>query len=183
MSQKELIEMLLKDPEKGIEAIIESYSGLVYKIIRHRLAFLSQSDIEEAVSDVFYDIYRYRSKIDSEKGSLSSFIITIAQRRAVDIFRKRKNEVFSEISDEDMFSSIPDPDNFSLKEEERSLLISAVVSLGEPDSTIVFRKYFLGEKHSEIGKILGLSENAVGKRLRKSLEKLKVIMKEENSNG
>lgn len=181
MTQERLLRLLKTDPERAMVYMTENYSGLVYKIIRHRIgSFMSESDIEEAVSDVFFDIYRNREKINIEKGSLSSFIITLSQRRAVDIFRKQKNGLFLQQSLYD--NPETEDDNVFREREERALLLSAVTSLGEPDSSIIFRRYYLGEKYSEIGRALGISENAVGKRLKKSLEKLSIIMKGDDSN-
>lgn len=179
MTQERLLRLLKTEPEKAMEVLTENYTGLVFKIIRCRIgAFLSESDIEEAVSDVFFDLYRSREKIDFEKGSLTSFIITLAQRRATDIFRKQKKSFFSEEPLEENTDAAAT--DVILQREERKLLLSAVTSLGEPDSLIIFRRYFLGEKYSEIGESLGLSENAVGKRLKKSLEKLSIIMEGDN---
>lgn len=178
MEENELIQLLLSDAEKGISALCDSYSALIYKIIRHRTgAFLAESDIEEAVSDVLYEIYLSRDRINTAKGTLASFVITVASRRAVDIFRKHKNEIFmTTVLDENMPCD-ESPDKIVLQKDERSRLIAAVKSLGEPDSVIVFRKYFLGEKYVEIGKALGLSENAVCKRHAKSLARLAEILK------
>lgn len=178
MDEYELIRLLLSDPEKGTEALTKSYAGLVYKIINHRLgSFLSQSDIEEAVSDVFFEIYSSREKINPDKGSLTSFVITVSQRRAVDVFRRKRKEIFLEEPIDEKTPLFENGEEIILKKEERSRLIAAIVSLGEPDSTIIFRKYYLGEKFSEIGERLSMSENAVSKRHRKSLEKLSIIMK------
>lgn len=180
MDRENILSLMNSDCEKGVAALIESYSGLVYKIISHRSGgFLSHGDIEEAVSDVFYEIYVNREKINTQKGSLTSFVITVAQRRAVDIFRKKKAAVFSEVSFEDFSNAdrICGAEDNVLKAQERSFLISAIVSLGEPDSDIIFRRYYLGEKYGEIAEALGMSENAVGKRLKKSLERLSVFMK------
>ena len=67
----------------------------------------------------------------------------------------------------------------ALKNEERSMLIGSILELGEPDATIIFRKFYFGETYEEIGNRLGLSANAVNKRYLRSIEKLSIMMKGE----
>ena len=76
--------------------------------------------------------------------------------------------------------SVINTDNTVLKNEEREILLNGILSLGEPDSTIIYRKFFYGEKYGEIGNKLGLSENAVNKRYLRAIEKLSQILKGEN---
>ena len=48
----------------------------------------SAEDIEEVVSDVFITFYNQIESVDLSKGSLASYIMVIAKRKAVDRFRK-----------------------------------------------------------------------------------------------
>jgi len=52
-----LLELLLKDPDKGIDAIMKNYMALVYKVVEGQLSF--REDIEECVSSIFYELYKY----------------------------------------------------------------------------------------------------------------------------
>ena len=102
-------------------------------------------------------------------------------RRAVDVFRKavRQKNIDALLS-ENAAKKTESTDVVVLEKAEREILINAVLKLGEPDSTIVFRKFYYGETYEEIGKRLGLSANAVNKRYLRSVEKLSSIMKGEN---
>lgn len=180
MTQEEILALMKSDSDKGMEAVTKQYTALVYKIVLNKLSSLcSQEDIEEIVSDVFVELYRKYETIDFSKGSLTAFIMLLAQRRSVDAFRKAvKNKnaytVLSEdISDTDTIFT----EDIIMKTEERNLLFDSILELGEPESTIIFRKYYFGETFAEIGKRLSMSANAVNKRYLRSIEKLSLMMK------
>jgi RNA polymerase sigma-70 factor (ECF subfamily) len=163
--------------EKGFERIMDTHMAFVYTIVCGKLASVCRrQDIEECVSDVFYELYRTRHAIDPEKGSLKAYIAVIAKRRAIDLFRKRasENETVSidaggcdwAASDDNVEKSITD-------RETGDLLIREIKNLGEPDSGIVIRKYYFGQTAKGISKALGMKENTVNKRASRALGKLK----------
>ena len=182
MTQEEILVLMKTDPQKGMIALTEQYTALVWKVIWGKLSGIcSTEDVEETVSDVFLEFYRKKNCVDFSKGSLSSFLITLAQRRAIDEFRRvmrlRNIEKAMEEKSETLFQQT---ENTVLKKEEREFLLESIFSLGEPDSTIIYRKFYYGETYSEIGNRLGLSENAVNKRYLKAIDRLGNMMKGEN---
>ena len=116
-----------------------------------------------------------------------TFLVTIANRKAIDCFR-RKTKSHIQLLSRDDESVKETSQEFDTEDEildtiERDFLFANVLGLGEPDSVIVIRKYYLGETCKEIGKHLGMTSNAVNKRLKRSLEKLRIIMEGANYNG
>ena len=57
-------------------------------------------------------------------------------------------------------------------------LINAIKQLGEPDSSIFVRKYYLGQKNTDIAKDLGMNINTLNTRLSRGLKKLRRILEE-----
>lgn len=181
MTQEEILILMKTDPEKGMIAVSEQYAALVWKVIWGKLSGIcTGEDIEETVSDVFLDFYRKHDSVDTAKGSLASFLITLAQRRAVDRFRRVMRQMNIEKALNEKSEVIfQQTENTVLKNEEREFLFSSILSLGEPDATIIYRKFYYGETYSEIGNRLGLSENAVNKRYLKAIDRLGNMMKGE----
>ena len=89
MDERSLLTLLQKRPNEGMKELMRQYMGYCYYIVRNKLAEFPQEDIEECVSDVFVDAYRYREKIDLEKGGFRVFLATLARRRAADCYRKK----------------------------------------------------------------------------------------------
>ena len=59
-------------------------------------------------------------------------------------------------------------------------MIESIIGLGEPTASIVIQKYYYGMTAKEIGQWAGLSKNAVEKRLKRGLEKLKTVLQSEH---
>ncbi len=72
MDERSLLTLLQKRPNEGMKELMRQYMGYCYYIVRNKLSEFPQEDIEECVSDVFVDAYRYREKIDLEKGRKSA---------------------------------------------------------------------------------------------------------------
>ena len=75
MDERSLLTLLQKRPNEGMKELMRQYMGYCYYIVRNKLAEFPQEDIEECVSDVFVDAYRYREKIDLEKGGFRVFLV------------------------------------------------------------------------------------------------------------
>lgn len=188
MTDKEILSVLFENSEAGMQKVFDKYVALVYKIVLQKTKDVcSKEDVEETVSDVFVDFYNSFPKIDFDKGTLMTFLITIANRKAIDCFRRKTRSHIQLLSSDDEnakeISQKSDTEDEILDAIERDFLFANVLGLGEPDSVIIIRKYFLGETCKEIGKHLGMTANAVNKRLKRSLEKLRIIMEGANYNG
>jgi RNA polymerase sigma-70 factor (ECF subfamily) len=177
MTDRDLLELLRKDPDKGIKSVVLQYSAYVMKIAYIKLnSVCTAEDMEEAVSDIFLKFFNTGIKsgfaFESVRGSLS----LIAGRHCVDVFRSRVKkekdiplyEVIEFIADESI-----------IKEDTSRTLVMAIKSLGEPDSTIFMRKYFLGQKSKDIAADLDLKPNTVDKKISRGLKKLKEILMKE----
>ena len=170
--------MLIQNPEKGIEKIMDQYIAFVYTIVYGKLSSVcNKQDIEECVSDVFCEIYQTRNAIDLEKGSLKSYLAILSKRRAIDVFRKYRSNVdnvsLDEIDHENWMTSDTDIEKSMIESETRNLLIGEIKALGEPDSQIIIRKYYFGQTSKVISKELGIKENTVNKKVSRALGKLK----------
>ena len=62
---------------------------------------------------------------------------------------------------------------FVIKNELRREVIKAVEELGEPDSSIIFRKFYYGESSKDIAKAVGLTVSNVDTRTHRALNKLR----------
>lgn len=175
-----LIKLIKTDTEKGLSALMDQYTGLVYTIVKNKISSVcSAEDIEETVSDVFVAFYNQIDNVDLKKGSLSAYLMTIAKRKAVDRFRS-SCKPYEFTTDDEAYIEIPDSFNLENEAEKNKLytrLITEINSLGEPDSTIVYRKYYFGESSKEIAALTGLTDDNVRKRLSRALRKLESRLK------
>ncbi|OPJ60429.1 sigma-70 family RNA polymerase sigma factor [Clostridium chromiireducens] len=179
ISDIELLKLLHDKPEEGLKVMMDSYMALIYTIIFNKLSgTYSKEDIEECVSDVFFQVFHYKNRIDLEKGSIKAFLAVVAKRKAIDMYRKNKNNNHIPIEDlpEDLYSMVDDVANSLLLKESKSVLINAIKSLGEPDSEIVIRKYYLYQSSKDISSDLGIKVNTIDKKVSRCIQKLKNVL-------
>ena len=63
-----------------------------------------------------------------------------------------------------------------LIEESNSVIINAIKSLGNPDSEIIIRKYYLYQSSKDISKDIGLKVNTIDKKVSRCMQKLKKLL-------
>lgn len=167
MDEKKLLELLQKKPNEGMKILMSKYMGYCYYIVRNQLSGFSQEDIEECVSDVFLEAYRYRNKIDLEKGGFRAFLAVVARRRAADRYDAALKK-----------DTLPLEEGIKKEEkglsfEEKEMLLAAIRALGDPDEKILIWKFYYGYPTKKIADFLGLKENTVDQKVKRGLEKLR----------
>ena len=167
MDEKKLLELLQKRPNEGMKELMATYMGYCYHIVKNRLIGFSQEDIEECVSDVFLDTYRYREKIDIEKGGFRAYLAIVARRRAADRYKSAMKKGMLPL--QETFKE----EKTGLSLEDKELLLAAICALGDPDEKILIWKFYYGYPTKKIAEVLGLKENTVDQKVKRGLEKLK----------
>lgn len=175
---KKLLELIKKHPNRGMKLLMNEYGGLVFYVVQKRLVN-NKNDIEECVSDVFIDFYSNINSVDLCKGSIKAFLVTIATKRAIDTYRRNRahQNVYS-LDEEHLFIEyvLPDannnPEDFFMQKCNEDRLLQAVKDLGEPDSQILYRRYFMQQSVKEIAETLGMKSNSVSKRITRALSAL-----------
>ncbi len=177
ISDIQLIELLYNNPEEGLKIMMDNYVGLVYTIIYNKLnTIYKKEDIEECVSDVFFEVFNYKDKIDLEKGSIKTLISIMAKRKAIDLYRRHRDKNFEISIDALDTKALPSIDNIEAsidKKETSIILINTIKSLGPPDSEIMIRKYYLQQSSKDISKILGIKVNTIDKKASRCIAKLR----------
>lgn len=174
MQDKELIEKIVKDPDGGMEDLIDIYSGIVYSVVRSVLSpkDFCDADVEDCVSEVFSEFYVGLKKYDHTIGSIKSYLCVIAKRRAIDYLRKHgKSRVDIPIEDaEDLFDT-------SFEDSiERADIILAIKKLDAVDGEIIVRKFYLSQSSKLIAEKMGMSVSAVDTKTHRALLKLRNIL-------
>lgn len=170
MKDKDLIKGLKNKKRSALEKVIETYSAYVSVVVYNVIGLSStKEDMEEVISDVFISLWNNNEYIrdDSE---LRPYIGAVARNKAKNKLRELENTV--ELN-EKTAADIGNPETETLKADESRMLYEAVMLLGEPDSEIMLRYYYNGEKIREISKAMDINASTVKTKLKRGREKLK----------
>ena len=167
----------LRDGDTGaLSEIIAFYTPYLYIVAANIMdPPLSREDVEEAVSDAFVQLWTHRAEV--VPGKLKAWLAVVARNRAKDALRAAR---LSEPLDDDLLD-IAAPGSMEkavLYAELTELTREAVDSLGEPDSEIFKRHYFLYQKTDEIAAVLDLNAATVRTKLRRGRERLRTYFTE-----
>ena len=175
MSDEELLLLIQKNPEQGMQEMMKLYSGAVATICNNFLYDFSQDDVEEAVADTFIHFWKKRESFElKENYSLKSYIYAIARNVARDRRRKAKREDIYSLEE----ISLELPDGFDLEQDvERrqgeEILHECLARMKEPDKSIFLYRYFYGFSRKDIAGRLSLSIKQVENILYRGKEKLR----------
>lgn len=177
LDDEKLLQLLQHQPEQGLLKLMEQYMGLVYAIVAGKLAAAGHEDIEETVSDVFYEFYEKRQAVDLSKGSLAACLAVTAKRRAIDRHRRvsRGADAKLSLAQVEQLPAMPmdSPQEAVIRREQKALLLREIAALGRPDSEIFIRRYYLGQSSKTIAAALRLRTNTVDKKISRGLAKLR----------
>ena len=179
MQDDEFMNILKTDPNTGMTLLLSQYAGLVYSIVKHKLAGQSfcDADIEHCVADTFSEFYCDLDKFREAAGSIRAWLCVIARHNAYDRLRRYKKEAGTLSLDAEGIAEPPDTslsvEEELITEEFKEELLREINALGEPDSTILLRKYYLSESSKEIAANLNLTVSAVDTRAHRAIQKLR----------
>lgn len=178
MTGNEYCALHRRSPDKAYDELFECYCDYIHAIVFNKLrSVASREDIEECVSEIFADIFFDYDVNSGFAGDMKGYVGTVAKRRAINAYHSLTARAghFSGETDDYLASanSGTDIEADHDKEETRSILISKINELGEPDSTIILQKYYYDRSSNEIAKLLSMKASAVRMRAARALEKLK----------
>lgn len=168
----------MKDKQSTFEAIYKKESDVIF-----RFCLLRVSNREQALDIVQETFLRLWKQIEGGKDILNekALLFTIARHLIIDWYRKKKSfsldamalnnsgngETGFDVLDEGTTAT-----NLELGAEGR-YLISQINKLGDAYREPVYLRYVEDLSPGEIGKILGISENAASVRVNRGLKELK----------
>ena len=174
MNEKKLLRRLRHGDESVLPELIRQYSGYAYAIASNILSHaLGEEDIEEVVSDSFLCIWKNRESIETDM--LKAYLAAVVRNKAKSALRKYHAE--EPLEDDILQISIPNqPEQKILLSELREIAHAAVDSLGEPDSSIIMKKYYMDMDSKQIAAELAMKPSAVRMRCSRAASKLKELL-------
>lgn len=188
-TEASILSLLAEDREAGAEAAWATYSGLVWRVCARRLQ--NEEDVKECVNSTFADFCMHWNQYDAAKGTLRNYICTIADRKAIELYRKNaaryraeEKVIQGEIEDveearrsgRDVSSAWQGGPKEMQENERAEKLEEALKQLKPLDQQILRMKYYEGMTFKEIATQMDLPYETVKKRGERSLKKLWKIL-------
>lgn len=161
----------MRKTQIDIDALFKVYRSYVFKIIiNESKGQMTNEDIEEIVSDVFFILWQNRKKI-KDPSKIKSYIGKIAKNTTKNKLRSRKEDLH-------LNYDINKSHNVSYENKEKiELIYKSLNNMSILDKNIFTLFYFDNKKIKEIAKLQDMENSAVKVRLHRIRKKLKKILK------
>jgi len=153
---------------------LDEFGGLVWALAR-RLS-PTRADAEDAVQEIFVDVWKSAARFDPRQGSEKVFITTIARRRLID--RLRRHTARPEFaSDEELDrAGFASPGSSGERASEAERAAAAVAQLGQEQQRVIALAVLHGLSHSEIAAHTGLPLGTVKTQLRRGILRARELL-------
>jgi RNA polymerase sigma-70 factor (ECF subfamily) len=169
-----LLERLRRDERDAMAALYDSYGrlayGLAYRIVGE------PREAEDVVQESFLALWRQAGRLDPARGSVRSYLLTIVQRRAVDVLRRRAGRPERALDDVEVPGNAGDPLEQASLAEQRANVRRALNALPPDQRQAVELTYFAGLTIREMADKQSVPLGTAKSRLRLALERLRTIL-------
>ena len=143
------------------------------------------SHAEELVQEVFVSIWRRSCLYDWRKAAASTWIFTIARNQRIDMLRKmQRTSAEMPVETEDLWQIPGDNENEPVTSLHRLMserrIRESLTHLPEEQTTVIAKVYMEHKSHQMVANELNIPLGTVKSRVRLALNKLKVILQDQN---
>lgn len=158
----------------AVQECLDRFGGLVWSLARKLLA--SATEAEDAVQEIFVDVWRSAGRYDASIASETAFVAMIARRRLID----RQRKIGRRPVEEQIFESTSsEPDRQAERVDisaEARRAIGALEQLSPEQQRVLRLAIHNGLSHEKIARATGLPLGTVKTHARRGLIKLRAIL-------
>jgi RNA polymerase sigma-70 factor (ECF subfamily) len=171
-----LLGYVARGNQDAFSELYDRVSSQVFGVVRRVLRDPAQS--EEVTQEVLVEVWRSASRFDPERGSATTWMLTIAHRRAVDRVRASqaavdRDERAGRSAHRPAFDEVVEQVETRLEHEQVRQALSVLTDLQREAVTLA---YYGGYSYREVSELLDVPLGTVKTRLRDGLIRLRDAM-------
>jgi RNA polymerase sigma-70 factor (ECF subfamily) len=162
-----ILKRIASGDREAVASCLDEYGGLVWSIARKMLR--NTDDAEDAVQEIFIDIWKNAGRFDEKLSSETTFVAMIARRRIIDRIRRTSRRIAAD-SLEDIVTEPQLRDDrkvqLSVEAEEAAVVLRAL----KPEQQQVLQLSIVqGLSHQEIADVTGIPLGTVKTHARRGI--------------
>jgi RNA polymerase sigma-70 factor (ECF subfamily) len=178
---------LVRRMQAGDEQALSAFYGRWFPIVNGLVTRILKSadDVEDVVEETFWQAWRQATRFAEERGSVQTWILTIARSRALDRLRatrRLREDSIDETSGTESAANgggpmslraTNDPSTDAENSERRQLVVAALSELPQEQRQALELGYFGGLSQTEIAEQTGQPLGTIKTRMRLAMLKLR----------
>jgi RNA polymerase sigma-70 factor (ECF subfamily) len=162
---------LLHDQEAlpPFEWLYDRYHGQVYRYLYVHLKH--EHDAQDLLQQIFFQAWKQRQTYEPRRGSVATWLLSIAHHRLVDFYRVSRSAISWEAVPE-VIAMDQSPEEKVISEETLALIHRLLEALSPQEQEMLALRFAAQLSSAEIAAIIGKSEAATKKQLTRLLHRL-----------
>lgn len=162
----------------AVQECLDLYGNLVWSLARRFTR--SAAEAEDAVQEVFLDVWKSAARFDATRASEKTFVAMIARRRLIDLLRR--SEARPEL--------VPIPEHLDFADDtherieqtaELSTAERALAALRPEQRRVLLMSVYQGMSHGEIVSATGIPLGTVKSHIRRGLAEVRSALQDSNT--
>ncbi|MFN0011864.1 MAG: sigma-70 family RNA polymerase sigma factor [Phycisphaerales bacterium] len=174
MTRELILHKVAQGDPAAVRELLDRYGGLVYSLARRFI--LDPSEIEDAVQEVFSQLWQNAGRFDPRLGAEETFVSTITRRRLIDRRRRIRRRTRDQVDADVGLQPAPDMEAASDLRDEAARAAELLATLRPEQQTCLRLSIYRGLSHEEIARITGLPLGTVKTHVRRGLISLRDLM-------
>lgn len=177
-----LLERIVKQEQAALAELYDRYAPLVYTLVIRIVK--SAPDAEDLLQEIFLQVWNKANTFVQTKGSVYTWIVTIARNKAIDRLRGAdKPQRDAGVGDEMLLSlrdetAMANPLMTTISSEYEKMMRDGLATLSAEQRTVIEMSYYEGLTQAQISDQLNIPLGTVKTRMRNGIIKLRDFLKE-----
>ena len=169
-----ILKRIAEGDTSAVQECLKAYGGLVWSLARRMLR--NSEEAEDAVQEIFVDIWRNADRFDEEKASETTFIAMLARRRLIDKIRYSQRRLSPDSLDDVLLEPFTRADKTMETSVEAEEAAEAMRTLRPEQQQVLRLSIVEGMSHQEIAEATGMPLGTVKTHARRGLLHVRELM-------
>lgn len=174
MVSQTILQRVAAGDGSAVDECLAMYSGLVWSLARRYSP--TPTDAEDAVQEVFIDLWKNASRYDSAVGSEATYVAMIARRRLIDRYRKHRRSPATSSMPADLVDAAEPQFETAEIQEEAARARQSMEQLRPEEKLVLDLSLHHGLSHREIAESTSLPLGTVKTHARRGLIRLRELL-------
>lgn len=170
-----ILQRIADSDSTAVAECLDTYGGLVWSMVRRQA--LPPQDAEDAVQEIFIDVWKSAPRFDPAQASETTFICMIARRRLIDRRRRRQRQPPIDSLSANPQLQISSVDHRHLESNAEAALAGRVIANLKPkEREVLLLSAYQGMSHGQIAAHTGLPLGTVKTYVRRGLMRVRAML-------
>lgn len=169
-----ILQRIAQGDKNAVEECLNKYGGLVWSLARKM--FSNAEDAEDAVQEIFVEIWKNAARFDEDQASETTFVALIARRRLIDRLRRAGRRITTDSIEDVPVEPVLRADTDLLNCIEANEAAQALQQIRPEQKQVLLLSIVQGCSHQEIADVLQMPLGTVKTHARRGILQVREIL-------